>query len=58
LVLAACVYNIWIEMNNIIFKMKRVEPQVIKRRIVQDVFYRGSMNKKVAKKLEEMNFYP
>ncbi|KAG5629705.1 hypothetical protein H5410_001422 [Solanum commersonii] len=55
---AAAVYQVWIERNQKIFQAKRCEPKMVVRRIVQDIFYRGSLKKKLARRLNSLNFYP
>lgn len=45
--LAAVVYHIWIERNHRIFQAKSTEPHGITRRIVQDIFQRGSLKPKL-----------
>lgn len=56
--LAAAVYHIWIERNHRIFQAKSTEPHGITRRIVQDIFQRGSLKSKLNSKLAELNYYP
>ncbi|KAH0724829.1 hypothetical protein KY284_000694 [Solanum tuberosum] len=55
---AAAVYQVWIERNQKIFQAKHCEPKMVVRRIVQDIFYRGSLKKKLARRLNSLNFYP
>ncbi|KAH0775545.1 hypothetical protein KY290_006956 [Solanum tuberosum] len=55
---AAAVYKVWIERNQKIFQAKRCEPKMVVRRTVQDIFYRRSLKKKLARRLNSLNFYP
>lgn len=40
--IAAAVYHIWIERNHWIFQDKSSEPHIVPRRIVQEIFEKGS----------------
>lgn len=56
--MAGAVHQIWIERNQRIFQQKTRDIKVIIRAITQEVHYGGIMKPRLAKKLEELNFYP
>nr|XP_009781619.1 PREDICTED: uncharacterized protein LOC104230493 [Nicotiana sylvestris] len=56
--IAGCVYHIWQERNMRIFQNKQRQEEQVIRQIIQEIFCRGSMWARLAKKLERLNFYP
>ncbi|XP_019246508.1 PREDICTED: uncharacterized protein LOC109226167 [Nicotiana attenuata] len=57
LALACAVYHIWNERNNRIFQDHQKTVEMIVRQIVIEVAIRGSMNRKIGKKIEEIDTY-
>lgn len=56
--LAACVYHLWIERNQRVYQAKHTDHRSIVRRIIQEVFYRGSQRSRLIKELDKLNCYP
>lgn len=58
MVLVACIYHIWNEMNNKGFQQKAKHPTLLTRPIIQKVFYRGKLRPRLAQRLDHLNYYP
>ncbi|XP_009617973.1 uncharacterized protein LOC107811610 [Nicotiana tabacum] len=58
MLLSAIIYYIWNERNQRVFTNKQQGKEVIIKKIVQDVHHRGAMKQRIAKWLEQLNFYP
>lgn len=56
--MAGNIYHVWREMNLQVFQNKQRNADAITRLIIQEVHLRGSMNSRLAKKLQELNHYP
>ncbi|XP_060182016.1 uncharacterized protein LOC132611632 [Lycium barbarum] len=56
--LAAVIYHIWAERNTRVFQQKSRTAQTISRLIIQEVFLRGSLVKKLVVYLQKLTFYP
>ncbi|XP_060200849.1 uncharacterized protein LOC132629134 [Lycium barbarum] len=56
--LAGAVYHIWLERNARVFSQGQKEDKALVKQIIQEVFVRASMNRKIAAKLAQMNYYP
>lgn len=57
MLLAAAVYHVWMEINYRVFQGKQQSTEVLARLIVQEIHFRGSMKVKIAKWLENLNYY-
>ncbi|XP_060180113.1 uncharacterized protein LOC132609918 [Lycium barbarum] len=58
MVVAASVYYVWQERNNRVFTSKQRTPEVLIKRIVQEVMIRGSMQSKLVIRLSQLDHYP
>ncbi|XP_059309659.1 uncharacterized protein LOC132060717 [Lycium ferocissimum] len=56
--LAGAVYHIWLERDARVFSQGQKEDKGLVRQIIQEIFVCGSMTKKFATKLAQMNCYP
>lgn len=56
--LAGSIYYVWKERNQIVFQEKRMDVNIITKKIIQDVYIRGSLKVKLASYLDKLNFYP
>ncbi|XP_060217416.1 uncharacterized protein LOC132644817 [Lycium barbarum] len=56
--IAACVHQIWQERNLRIFQHQSRPATPIIRMIIQEVVGKGAIQKKLSRKLSELNFYP
>ncbi|XP_019259887.1 PREDICTED: uncharacterized protein LOC109237941 [Nicotiana attenuata] len=55
--IAGSVYQIWQERNMRVFQQKQRPAKQIVRVIIQEIFVKASMNVKIRKKLQNMNYY-
>ncbi|XP_070042036.1 uncharacterized protein [Nicotiana tomentosiformis] len=58
MVLAAAVYHIWQERNNVIFQKKRRSTNVILRLIIQEIHVRAKMFPRLDRCMIALNWYP
>lgn len=56
--LAASVYELWLERNHRVFQNIRLCGDIIVRKIIQEVYVRASMHGKLARCLNQLNYYP
>ncbi|XP_075076376.1 uncharacterized protein LOC142163027 [Nicotiana tabacum] len=56
--LAASVYYIWKEKNQRVFQSMQSDPKHIMKQIIQEICCRGTMHTRLARKLDQLNFYP
>lgn len=58
MVLAGCVYHIRQERNLRVFQKKQRTSDIILRLVIQEVFCRGYLKSRLARRLESANLYP